>query len=259
MIRFSLIGETGQLQVKQGNYRTIFNRRIADQYFQMRLEGDCSAFSRGGQFVDIAIDGFFLRRPLAVREWDSCSFDVIYKTVGKGTEALSLITPGTVLNVLTGLGNGFDPYSCKDAALLISGGLGVSPLFSLAKELVRTGKKVSLIAGFNKASEIILENEYRELGVNLHIVTMDGSAGTRGLVTDAIAALKPEFDYFYTCGPKLMMKAVCTSLTVPGEASLEERMGCGCGICYGCTCHTVKGPARVCADGPVFKKEDIIW
>ena len=227
--------------------------------YRMLLQGDTSAFRRGGQFVDIAVNGFFLRRPIAVREWDSGSFDIYYKVVGKGTAELCRMECGSTLDVLTGLGNGFDPGRCSGSALVVCGGIGSSPAFSLVKELVAEGKKVTVILGFNKAAEVVLFDEYRRLGVDLHLVTLDGSAGLKGLVTDAIRELNPEYDYFYTCGPKVMMKAVCELLDGPGEASLEERMGCGCGICYGCTCHTVSGPKRVCADGPVFKKEEIIW
>lgn len=245
--------------MKKGLFTIIENRLIADKTWKMRLSGECHGFTGGGQFADIAIDGRFLRRPIAVREWDNDGFDIIYKTVGEGTEQLSRTKEGTVLDILTGLGNGFDAGRCAGRALIVSGGLGASPLFSLAKELVEKGKDVSVVMGFNRASEIILEDEYRVLGVKLTIATMDGSAGIRGLVTDAITASGAEYDYFYTCGPKVMMKAVCGFCPTSGEASLEERMGCGCGICYGCTCHTKSGPARICADGPVFKKEEIIW
>lgn len=235
------------------------NREIAELTWQMRLEGDTSAFTRGGQFVDLALDGFFLRRPFAVREWDRNGFDIIYKVVGKGSGAMSAMKEGSRLEVLTGLGNGFDASACRKSALLACGGLGASPLFSLAKELVAQGRQVTAVLGFNKAAEIILKEEYEALGACVCITTVDGSAGVKGFVTDGIAALNPAYDYFYTCGPRVMMQAVCNALDTGGEASLEERMGCGCGICYGCTCHTNAGPRRVCADGPVFKKEDIIW
>lgn len=245
--------------MKQGTYTVRSNEEVADRTWRMRLDGDTSAFSRGGQFVDLAIDGFFLRRPIAVREWDKDGFDIFYKVVGNGTEALTAKAPGDTLDVLTGLGNGFDASCCRASALVVCGGLGASPAFSLVKELLANGRKVCAILGFNKASEIILVDEYKALGAEVHLVTVDGSAGLKGFVTDAMAEVGPEYDYFYTCGPKVMMKAVCASTATSGEASLEERMGCGCGICYGCTCHTADGPRRVCADGPVFKKEVIIW
>lgn len=240
-------------------YKLIYNREVASKTFQMRLEGDTSAFSRGGQFVDVAVQGHFLRRPFAVREWDNRGFDILYKVIGHGTEDMSRMQPGEVLDVLTGLGNGFDASSCRASALVVSGGLGSSPVFSLVKELKSQGKSVTVVMGYNTASDVILCEEYKSLGVDMHISTMDGSEGVKGLVTDVIDKLQGGWDYFYTCGPKVMMKAVCAKMDIPGEASLEERMGCGCGICYGCTCHTAKGPKRVCADGPVFKKEDIIW
>lgn len=245
--------------MKQGLFLIRSNLKIACQTWQMRLEGDTSALVLPGQFVNVAVDGFFLRRPFAAREWDAEGFDFIYKTVGEGTEALSLMKPGQTLDVLTGLGNGFNAEVCRSDALLVSGGLGASPLFPLAKRLIAEGRKVTAILAFNTAADIILRKEYEDLGAGVRLVTMDGSAGMQGLVTDAIKALNPKYDFFYTCGPKVMMKAVCKLLEGPGQASLEERMGCGCGICYGCTCHTKNGPARVCADGPVFNREDVIW
>lgn len=245
--------------MKQGLFEISSNVGIADRVYLMRLEGDSSAFARGGQFADVALEGRFLRRPFAALEWDSDGFSIVYKAVGKGTEAMSDLKKGTRLDVLTGLGNGFDVSACRESALVVCGGLGASPAFSLVKELASLGRKVTVILGFNRASDVILLNRYASLDVSVHVVTMDGSVGIKGLVTDAVDIVKPEFDYFYTCGPKVMMKAVCEKLPGDGEASLEERMGCGCGICYGCTCHTASGPKRVCADGPVFKKEDIVW
>ena len=240
-------------------YTILSNELIADKTFRMRLAGPTGSLKHAGQFVDVAIDGFYLRRPLAAQEWDSESLAVIYKVVGEGTAVMSEMTPGLTLEVLSGLGNGFDVDACKKNALIVCGGLGASPVFSLAKELLAAGKKVCVVMGFNTAADAVLIDDFKAMGADVHLATLDGSLGVKGFVTDAIKAVEPEFDYFYTCGPAPMMKAVCQSLEGPGEASLEERMGCGCGICYGCTCHTASGPKRVCADGPVFKKEDIIW
>lgn len=245
--------------MKQAIYKVVSNELIADATFRITLEGDTSAFSRGGQFADVAIEGKFLRRPLAVTCWDEKRFSMIYKVVGEGTALLSQTAPGATLDVLTGLGNGFDASLCAESALVVCGGIGASPVFSLVRELLDKGRKVVVVMGFNKASEIILEKELRLMGAQVHVATMDGSAGFKGLVTQLIAETDPEYDYFYTCGPKVMMKAVCEALTGPGEVSMEERMGCGVGICYGCTCHTTSGARRICKDGPVFKKEDIIW
>ena len=245
--------------MQQGKFIIRSNREIADRTFLLEVEGDCIATQRAGQFADIAIDGFFLRRPLAVLQWDATKMSLVYKVVGEGTKKLAAMTPGEQLDILTGLGNGFDASLCRTKALIVCGGIGASPTFSLAKQLRERGIEVNVILGFNKASEIILEDEYKALGCKVAVTTVDGSAGVRGFVTDALQAMAPGCGCFYTCGPKVMMKAVCDALDIPGEASLEERMGCGCGICYGCTCHTQKGPKRVCADGPVFKKEDIVW
>ena len=245
--------------MKQGLFTIEENVRIADRTWRMRLSGDTSALVRGGQFVDIALEGRFLRRPFAATRWTDSEMTVIYKTVGEGTAEMSRLERGATLDILTGLGNGFDAGLCSGKALVVCGGLGASPAFTLVRDLTASGRKVSVILGFNKACEIILEDEYRALGADVTVVTADGSKGVRGFVTDALAGMERDFDVFYTCGPKVMMKAVCAALEGPGQASLEERMGCGCGICYGCTCHTKKGPKRICADGPVFNTEDIIW
>lgn len=245
--------------MKKADYIIESNLPVADGVYHMTLVGDTSAILRGGQFADVAVDGFFLRRPLAVTEWDSEKFSIIYKVVGQGTEVMAGMQPGQSINVLTGLGTGFDASAAQKDALVVAGGIGASPCFSLVKELVGRGVHVTVVLGYNRACDVILEAEYRALGADVVVATMDGSAGIKGLVTDAIAAVNPPYDYFYTCGPKVMMKAVCDALQGNGEVSLEERMGCGCGICYGCTCHTKSGARRVCADGPVFKKEEVVW
>lgn len=245
--------------MKQGLFTIVSNTQVADKVFRLEMTGDSSAMQRGGQFVDVAIDGYFLRRPIAAQKWDSNGLTIFYKVVGNGTAELSRMKAGSSVDLLTGLGNGFNAGSCASHALVVCGGLGASPAFSLVKELIDLGRKVTVVMGFNRACDAILADEYREIGAEVHIATMDGSLGTKGLVTDVIKMLPGGFDYFYTCGPKIMMKAVCEAMDIPGEASLEERMGCGCGICYGCTCHTTKGARRVCADGPVFSKEEIVW
>ena len=235
------------------------NEPMADRTWRLVLAATEPGFSFSGEFVDIAIEGFYLRRPLSVCDYAPGSITLIYKTVGDGTLKLSQMRPGQTLDVLTGLGKGFDASACTASALLVGGGLGAAPLYPLARELKEQGKRVTVVLGFNKADEIVLEEEYKALCDDFAIATMDGSAGVKGFVTDAIAALKPEYDFFYTCGPMVMMKAVCGILTTGGEASLEERMGCGAGFCYGCSCHTLTGDKRICKDGPVFRKEDIIW
>ncbi|MBQ0097279.1 MAG: dihydroorotate dehydrogenase electron transfer subunit [Bacteroidales bacterium] len=236
------------------------NALIADQTYRLDLLGDSGAMERGGQFADVAIDGFYLRRPLAVTEWNEEGISLIYKVIGEGTKKLSTMTPGAALDILTGLGNGFDAGLCRKRALIVSGGIGASPTFTLAKDLIVAGRQVNVILGFNSADECILADEYKALGARVELTTVDGSTGTKGFVTALLPEMSEGCDHFYTCGPKVMMKAVCETLTdIDGEASMEERMGCGCGICYGCTCHTSDGPRRVCADGPVFPKDKIIW
>ena len=235
------------------------NDLVARDTFRMVLRTDGPVAIRSGQFVDIAIPGWYLRRPISVHDTLPDGVILIYKVVGEGTKVMAGMAPGMELELLLPLGSGFHPEKCREAALLIGGGLGAAPLYLLAKELLAAGRKVTAVLGFNKADEICLADAYRALGVPVHIATLDGSAGTKGFVTDAIAAAQPAFDRFYTCGPLPMMKVVCTTLPVPGEASMEERMGCGAGFCYGCTLQTQSGPRRVCADGPVFDKEEILW
>lgn len=245
--------------MRQGDYTILENSRIATGMWRMVLKGDTSGILRGGQFADVEVDGFFLRRPFAVTDWTDDTLTLIYKVVGKGTEAMTGWKEGRKVNLLTGLGNGFDASACTGRALVVCGGIGASPAFHLVRELLDSGKEVTVVLGYNNAGELILFDEYRRLGAEVRVATMDGSLGIRGLVTDVLDTLDKEYDYFYSCGPAVMMKAVCGKLDIPGEVSLEERMGCGCGICFGCTCHTTKGPRRVCAEGPVFKKEEVIW
>ena len=237
-------------------YTIAGNSLIAAKTYKMVLVGEGIV---EGEFVDIGIPGFYLRRPLSICDKEDGRLTVVYKVVGEGTKVLSEMGIGTVLEVLTGLGRGFDPEACRAGALLVGGGLGVPPLYLLAKELKARGKKVTAVLGFNRADEIILASEFRNLCDEVMVSTVDGSVGVKGFVTDALKVLKPTYDYFYTCGPMVMMKAVCAALKKRGEASLVERMGCGAVFCYGCIIQKKKGPRRVCKDGPVFKKEELIW
>ncbi|MCR4860574.1 MAG: dihydroorotate dehydrogenase electron transfer subunit [Bacteroidales bacterium] len=235
------------------------NDPVARDSFRLILRTGGPVTVRSGQFVDIALPGFYLRRPISVSDALPDGVVLYYKVVGEGTRAMAAMQPGQTLELLEPLGHGFSPEKCPKEALLIGGGVGTAPLFLLAKELLSLGKRPSVVLGFNRADEIFLAEEFRSLGLPVHIATMDGSAGTKGFVTDAITAVRPACDRFYACGPMPMMKAVCAALSAPGELSLEERMGCGAGFCYGCTLQTARGPRRVCADGPVFDKEDLLW
>lgn len=245
--------------MEKRQFTVTMNREIAPGVFRLELAAEDHGLLVRGEFVNLEIEGFFLRRPLSVCDRGPGRITLVYKVVGQGTRALSALEPGAVLSVLTGLGRGFDPDACRTSALLVGGGLGVPPLYLLARELKARGKHVTAVLGFNRSDEIILADEFREVCDCVAISTLDGSAGTKGFVTDAIAAARPLYDYFYTCGPMVMMKAVCGMLDTGGEASLEERMGCGAGFCYCCSIQTTGGPRRVCKDGPVFKKEEIIW
>ncbi len=235
------------------------NECVAERTWRLVLLSDDTHYLFSGEFVDIAVPGFYLRRPISVCDSSEGRIVLYYKVVGEGTKALSGMAQGSRLNLLTGLGNGFDASLCTSSALLVGGGLGSAPLYPLARELKAAGKNVRVILGFNKASETVLEEEFRSLCDGVEITTMDGSRGIKGLVSDAPSFHRTDYDCFYTCGPLVMMKAVCKALPIPGQLSLEERMGCGSGFCYGCTVQTASGPRRVCKDGPVFNKEDMIW
>ena len=240
----------------KARFHILENSLIAAKTYRLVLTGGGDV---DGEFIHIAVPGFYLRRPLSICDYQDGRLTIVYKVVGEGTKVLSEMPVGTELEILTGLGRGFDAEACREKALLIGGGLGVPPLLLLAKRLKAQGKKVTAVLGFNKADEIILAREFESVCDTVAISTVDGSVGVKGFVTDAVAALQPEFDYFYTCGPMVMRKVVCQALEGPGEASLEERMGCGAGFCYGCSIQTKNGPRRVCKDGPVFRKEELIW
>ena len=243
--------------MKQGFFTVTENTELASNTFRMVLSGDTSAIAGPGQFVNIALEGKFLRRPISVCDWDGESLTIIYKVVGKGTQQMSEMLPGRKLDILTGLGNGYDLEKAGDRPLLIGGGAGVPPMYALAKHLIRQGKKPSVILGFNTAEERFYEAEFAALGVPVTVTTVDGSAGTKGFVTDAMPGI--EYTYVYTCGPGPMLKAVYDASNTSGQFSFEERMGCGFGACMGCTCKTKYGNKRICREGPVLEKEEIIW
>lgn len=239
----------------QGVYAVEYNRKIAVKTYEMRLEGDVSAFIRPGQFANFALEGKYLRRPLSVCDWDEDGFSVIYKVIGEGTAQLSAMERGDMLDVLTGLGNGYDTDAIPDGAVLVGGGAGVPPMYGLAKALVAEDKRVFAVLGFNNADEVFYEKEFAELGITPVITTVDGSKGLKGFVTDAFAA---DTQYVCACGPEQMLKAVYNKCK-DGQFSFEARMGCGFGACMGCTCKTKYGAKRICVDGPVLSRGEIIW
>lgn len=233
------------------------NIALTDSVYKMVLTGDTSGVNNCGQFVNLKLDGLFLRRPISVCDCENGELTLIYKVVGKGTEQMSKMNGGEVLDVLVGLGNGYDTSVSGETPLLIGGGVGVPPMYMLCKKLVREGKNPTVILGFNKADEIFYEKEFEKLGVRVFVSTVDGSYGVRGFVTDAMAGL--DYSYFYTCGPEPMLKAVYRATNTSGQFSFEERMGCGFGACMGCSCKTVTGYKRICKEGPVLCKEEILW
>ena len=241
---------------KQTQFTILENAPLTASVYRMVVRGDTSAITAPGQFVNIALDGKFLRRPISVCDYDASTLTLIYKVVGSGTAQLSAMGGGT-LDILTGLGNGYDISAAGDAPVLIGGGVGVPPMYRLAKDLTAMGKTVSVILGFNTGSEIFLREEFEALGCKVIVTTADGSVGLRGFVTDALKDM--DYSYFYACGPDPMLKAVYKASKTPGQMSFEERMGCGFGACMGCSCKTLTGYKRICKDGPVMKKEEIQW
>ena len=232
------------------------NEKLRPSVMLMKLRGDTSEIKRPGQFVNVKIDGFFLRRPISVCDLEGDGLTLIYKTVGKGTEKMSRMEKGEKLDLLTGLGNGFDTSFSGERPLLIGGGVGTPPLYLLAKKLVEKGAKPCVVMGFNSSADVFFEDEFKKLGCETKVTTVDGSYGLKGFVTDALPS---DYTYFYTCGPLPMLKAVYQKTNTSGQFSLEERMGCGFGACMGCSIMTASGPKRVCKDGPVFEKEDLLW
>ena len=242
--------------MKQGLFEIVSNVPLTENVYKMVLQGDTSDITASGQFVNIKLEGLYLRRPISVCDVQGDKLTIIYKVVGKGTKQMAQMTSGK-LDVLTGLGNGYDLTLSGDRPVLLGGGVGVPPMYMLAKQLVAQGKTVRVILGFNTASEVFYEDEFKALGCTVTVTTVDGSRGIKGFVTDALKEM--DYTYFYTCGPEPMLKAVYKTSVTSGQMSFEERMGCGFGACMGCSCKTITGYKRICKEGPVMKKEEILW
>ena len=242
--------------MKQGLFRIIENTALTDSVYKMTLSGDVSEITAPGQFVNIKLDGLYLRRPISVCNVEGDTLTIIYKVVGKGTKQLSQMQTGE-LDILTGLGNGYDLTVAGDKPVLIGGGVGVPPMYLLARRLIALGKQVNVILGFNTKEEIFCEQDFKDLGCNVTVTTVDGSYGVKGFVTDALKDI--DYTYFYTCGPEPMLKAVYKASVTSGQMSFEKRMGCGFGACMGCSCKTITGYKRICKEGPVMRKEEILW
>lgn len=250
---------SSETMYKKGIYRIVANERLTESVWRMRLAGDTRWITAPGQFVNIALEGRYLRRPISVCDWNDDEIVLIYKVVGDGTAQMSRMTEGMELDLLTGLGNGFSTRNDARRPLLVGGGVGVPPLYGLARQLLAAGKPVSVVLGFNTAAEIFYEEEFRQAGCDVTVATADGSRGVRGFVTTAIAQTGIDFDYFYACGPLPMLRALCEAVEQDGQLSFEERMGCGFGACMGCSCKTRYGNKRICKEGPVLEKGEIIW
>jgi len=243
--------------MKQGIFTVLTNDKLTDNVYRMVLEGDTSAITAPGQFVNLKIDGLYLRRPISVCDLEGNALTLIYKVVGKGTAVMAVWRPGQKADILTGLGNGYSLTESGDKPVLLGGGVGVPPLYLLAKKLLAEGKEVTAVLGFNTSSEIFWEKEFEALGVKTLVTTVDGSYGIKGFVTDALK--DSDYTYFYTCGPEPMLKAVYRASGTSGQMSFERRMGCGFGACMGCSCKTLTGYKRICREGPVMRKEEILW
>ena len=243
--------------MKQSIFKILSNEALTSSVYRMTLEGDTSAITAPGQFVNIRLEGKFLRRPISVCDWEEGKLTLVYKVVGHGTAQMAAMAPGESLDLLTGLGNGYDLSLVGAAPLLVGGGVGVPPMYGLAKHLRAMGKEVQVILGFNTKAEIFYEQEFKDLGCTVTVTTADGSYGVKGFVTDAMKDL--HYSHFCACGPEPMLKALYEASRTSGQMSFEERMGCGFGACMGCSCKTLTGSKRICKDGPVMKKEEILW
>ena len=241
----------------QGIYEIVLNEKLTDNVYKMIIKGDTSAITAPGQFVNIKLEGKYLRRPISICDYSEKDITLIYKVVGVGTEQMAEMSGGESLDVLVGLGNGYSTAESGEKALLIGGGVGVPPLYNLCKKLISEGKEASVILGFNTKSEIFLYDDFKALGAKVTVATADGSFGVKGFVTDAMKDM--DYSYFYTCGPEPMFRAIESVAQSSGQYSFEERMGCGFGACMGCSCKTKYGNKRICKDGPVLKREDIVW
>ncbi len=242
--------------MKKGIFEIVENIPLTDNVYRMILQGDTSEITAPGQFVNIQLEGLFLRRPISVCDVQDDLLTIIYKVVGKGTRQMSQMSGGK-LDVLTGLGNGYDLSVAGDHPVLIGGGVGVPPMYLLAKELINQGREVQVILGFNTKAEVFYEEQFKALGASVTVTTVDGSYGVKGFVTDALKDM--QYTYFYTCGPEPMLKAIYTASTTSGQLSFEKRMGCGFGACMGCSCKTITGYKRICKEGPIMRKEEILW
>ena len=243
--------------MKDTLFELISSEKIAKNTYEWVLRGDTSDICAPGQFVNIKLDGFYLRRPISVCDVVGDKLTLIFKAVGQGTEKMAEMTPGEKLPVLTGLGNGYSLDKSGDFPLLIGGGAGVPPMYMLCKELIKEGKKPTVILGFGSKDEVFYKEKFTNLGAKVLVSTVDGTEGVKGFVTDAMAGV--EYTYFFTCGPEPMLKAVYDKSESSGQFSFEERMGCGFGACMGCSCETKYGYKRICRDGPVLEKEEIVW
>ena len=243
---------------KRDKYKIVSNKKIAKNVYEMILEGDTKYIVRSGQFINIELEGFYLRRPISVCDYDEKTITIIYKIVGNGTEKMATLGEGEILDVLTGLGNGFNDRASGERPVLIGGGVGTPPMYNLCKKLIAQDKKPIVVLGFGTEDEIFYEEEFKKLGAEVYISTVDGSYGTKGFVTDILKDLK-DYTYYYTCGPKNMLKAVYDTAIGNGESSFEEKMGCGFGACMGCSIKTTSGPKRVCKEGPVFEASEVIF
>ena len=243
--------------MKQSIFKILSNEALTSSVYRMTLEGDTSAITAPGQFVNIRLEGKFLRRPISVCDWEAGKLTLVYKVVGHGTAQMAAMTAGEPLDILTGLGNGYDLTLTGENPVLVGGGVGVPPMYGLAKHLRALGKPVQVILGFNTKNEIFYEEEFKALGCTVYVTTVDGSYGIPGFVTDALKDLS--YSHFCACGPEPMLKALYKASTTSGQMSFEERMGCGFGACMGCSCKTLTGNKRICKEGPVMKKEEILW
>ena len=244
--------------MKRAVFTVLGNERISADVFDLRLSGDTSELVGSGQFVNADIPDLYLRRPISICDYSPGEMRLVIKIVGKGTQKMASLKEGDPVDLLVPLGNGFDTAKSGKTPYLFGGGVGVAPMVRLAKDLIGQGKKTTVVLGFNSSSDVILYDDYcRIVGKeNVFVTTVDGSFGQKGFVTEVNA---DGASFVYSCGPLPMMKALDKAIECGAEYSFESRMGCGFGACMGCTLASAGGPVRVCREGPVFRKGEILW
>ncbi|MCR5787205.1 MAG: dihydroorotate dehydrogenase electron transfer subunit [Acholeplasmatales bacterium] len=234
--------------------KVLENKQINNDIYLIKLEGDTSEIKNSGEFAELKLDNYYLRRPLSIHDYDSKTVSFLYKVLGHGTRDLTRYKKGDVINTILGLGNGFNDLNAI-SPLLIGGGIGMAPLLNLAKRFNEKNIRPNILLGFKNINEVCYVEEFKKYG-DVYVTTDDGSFGYCGNPVSFLQNNNLKFDKYYACGPLVMLKYL-TKYSTLGYVSLEARMGCGIGACMGCSIETKNGIKRVCKEGPVFDADEV--